>query len=344
MIDEIKGLIQEMNNQKTWFNWESYPDGDALEKVIVATVDCLKNEKIVYITHAIRGRWWNTFCRDVENQSVTGVIIVDHYPKDWPCPTGCVIVEIQIVIDTMLNQIFDSGSLPTIQTHRKITQLPHSFFLPVMSADRGRSLIQRHLSILGIDNKACMSTPDIMPDTLLLDSSDPWLVNAELSRPQTGKTFDSKERNQDRRYNQNGSNVVTMIETLQKCRVAIAMDNNPDWMDGNAFMTEKMIWAFWAGVPVIWLCNPKKRFLLESWGFRDSSDGFQRLIHPDENPIPGWIAEISVLERLVTSSVSQKWQDAQGKRVYQNYQIVRTLRDRLHEQQWQEWQRIKNLL
>jgi|TARA_R110000823_G_C15851427_1_gene492196 hypothetical protein len=345
MIDEIKGLIQEMNNQKMRpFLWESYPDGDALEKVIAATADRLKNEKIVYITHAIRGRWWKKFCKDVEEHSVTGVIILDHYPKDWPCPTGCVIVEIQSVIDTMLNQIFDSGSLPTIQTHRNIDQLPYSFFLPVMSDDMGRSLIQRHLSILGIDCMALMSTPDIMPDTLLLDSSDPWLVNAELSRAQSGKTFDSKQRSKEQKFNAGGSNVDIMVNALHKCRFAIAMDNNPDWMDGNAFMTEKMIWAFWAGVPVIWLCNPKKRSLLESWGFRDSSDGFDRLIHPNENPIPGWISEISTLERLVTSSVSQSWQDGQGERVYKNYQIICSLRARLHEEQWQEWQKIKSLI
>ena len=339
MIEEFDSLVREIG----LINWERQTL-DNVSKTIEESVDLFKKRKIVFITHSIRYSWWKKFCEDVEEHSVTGVIIVDHYPKDWPCPTGCVIVEIQSIIDTTLNQIFDSGSLPTIQTHRKIDQLPHSFFLPVMSADIGRSLIQRHLSILGIDNKACMSTPDITPGTLVLDLSDPWLVNAELSRDQAGKTFDSKERTKDQQFNHNGSNVVTMIETLQKCRFAIAMDNNPDYMDASAFMTEKMMWAFWAGVPVIWLCNPKKRSLLESWGFRDSSDGFDRLIHPNENPIPGWISEISTLERLVTSSVSQRWQDGQGERVYKNYQIVCSLRARLHEEQWQEWQKIKSLI
>lgn len=339
MIKEFDSLVQEIGS----INWEAQTP-DNINKTIEESVDLLKKIKIVFITHSIRYSQWKKFCKDVEEHSVTGVIIVDHYPKDWPCPTGCVIVEIQIVIDTMLNQIFDSGSLPTIQAHRKIDQLPHSFFLPVKSTDQGRSLIQRHLSILGIDNKACMSTPDITPNNLILDSSDPWLVNAELSRAQLGKTFDSKERTEDLQFNHNGSNVVTMIETLQKCRFAIAMDNNPDWMDASAYMTEKMMWAFWAGVPVIWLCNPKKRSLLESWGFRDSSDGFDRLIHPNENTIPGWIAEIATLERLVTSSVSQSWQDGQGERVYKNYQIICSLRARLHEEQWQEWQKIKSLI
>ena len=339
MIKEFDSLVKEIG----FTDW-SAQTSDNINKTIEESVDLLKKIKIVFITHSIRYSWWKKFCKDVEENSVTGVIIVDHYPKDWPCPTGCVIVEIQTIVDRMLNQIFDSGSLPTIQTHRKIDQLPHSFFLPVRNADLGRSLIQRHLSILGIDKKACMSTPDIMPDTLLLDSSDPWLVNAELSRAQAGKTFDSKQRTQDKRFNRYGYNVVTMIETLQKCRVAIAMDGDPDWMDASAYMSEKMMWAFWAGVPVIWLCNPKKRSLLESWGFRDSSDGFDRLIHPNENPIPGWISEISTLERLVTSSVSQRWQDGQGERVYKNYQIVCSLRARLHEEQWQEWQKIKSLI
>ena len=52
MIDEIKGLIQEMNKKMRPFLWE-FTDGDALEKVIAATADRLKNEKIVYITHVI---------------------------------------------------------------------------------------------------------------------------------------------------------------------------------------------------------------------------------------------------------------------------------------------------
>jgi len=336
MIKEFDSLVQEIG----WFEWgQGVP-----EKIIEESVDFFKKRKIVFITHSIRHSWWKKFCKDIEEHSVAGVIIVDHYPKDWPCPTGCVIVEIQIIIDFMLNQIFNSGSLPTIQTHRKIDQLPHSFFLPVRSADLGRSLVQRHLSILGIDSNALMSTPDIMPNTLLLDLSDPWQVNTELCRGQLGKTFDLKERSREQKHNVHGSNVATMIEALQKCRFAIAMDGNSDWMDASAYMSEKMMWAFWAGVPVIWLCNPRKRSLLESWGFCDSSDGFDRLIHPNENPIPGWISEIATLERLVTSSVSQSWQDAQGDRVYKNRQIVGTLRDRLHDQQWQEWQKIKNLI
>tara|TARA_A100001015_G_scaffold288327_1_gene359061 strand:+ start:429 stop:1451 length:1023 start_codon:yes stop_codon:yes gene_type:complete len=340
MIKEFDSLVQEIG----FINWEAQTP-DNINKTIEESVDLLKKIKIVFITHSIRYSCWKKFCKDVEEHSVTGVIIVDHYPKDWPCPTGCVIVEIQSIIDTMLNQIFDSGSLPTIQTHRKIDQLPYSFFLPVYSLDQSRALIQRHLSILGIDQQALMSTPNIPAGSLLLDDRDPWLVNAELSRAQTAKTFDSKqELSYEKRFNIGGANVDAMITALQKCRFAIAMDNNPGWMDASAFMTEKMMWAFWAGIPVIWLCNPKKRSLLESWGFRDSSDGFDRLIHPDENTIPCWIAEIATLERLVTSSVSQRWQDGQAERVYKNYEAVQTLRARLHEEQWQEWQKIKDLI
>jgi len=339
MIKEFNSLIQEID----CINWEKQTPSN-INKTVAEAVNLLKKTKIVFITHSIRHSWWKKFCKNIEEQSIAGVVIVDHYPKDWPCPKECVIVEIQSVINKMLNQIFNCSSLPTIQTHRKIDLLPYSFFLPVRSPDLGRSLIQRHLSILGIDNKAFMSTPNIMPDTLTLDVSDPWQVNIELSRAQVGKTFDLEECTDEKKFNLSGSNVATMIEALQQCRFAIAMDNNSDWMDASAFMTEKMMWAFWAGIPMIWLCNLKKRSLLESWGLRDSSDGFDRLIYPSENPIAGWIAEIATLERLVTSSVSQRWQDAQGERVYKNYQIIHTLRDRLHEQQWQEWQRIKDLI
>jgi len=339
MIKEFEILLENL----PVFNWGAHGDMDRL-KSLRESVDFLKRQKIVYITHSIRKSWWKKFCEDVREHTASGVIILDHYPKDWTCPESCVIVEIQKIIDKTLNQIFDLDRTPKIQIHRKIDLLPYSFFLPVMSNDRGRSLVQRHLSILGIANKALMSTPDIEPHTLMTDTSDPWRVNSELSRGQIGKTFDLQERSVSQKFNYRGSNTDIMVGALQKCRFSVAMDNNPDWMDANAFMTEKMLWAFWAGVPVVWLCNPAKRSLLESWGFRDSSDGFDRLKHPGENPIPGWIAEISVLERLVDSSVSQDWQDSQGERVYRNYQVVKNLRDHLHQNQWQEWQRIKNLI
>lgn len=343
MIKEFSNIISEIINRNEFINWE----GQAIDKTFLAIIDAvniLKKRKVVFVSHSIRYSWWKTFCKIIEEQSATGIIMVDHYSKDWMYPKGCVVVGLQTVIDRSLNEIFNCDCLPNIQTQRKADSLPYSFFLPVKSGDQSRALIQRHLSILGIAQRALMSTPNIPVDSLLLDDRDPWQVNTDLACAQTGKTFDSKELSQEKRFNVGGANVDAMITALQKCKFAIAMDNNPAWMDASAFMTEKMFWAFWAGVPVIWLCNPKKRSLLESWGFRDSSDGFKRLIHPDENPISGWISEIATLERLVTASVSQRWQDAQGERVYKNYQTVQTLRDRLHEHQWQEWQQIKDLI
>ena len=343
MLKEFSKIIGDLDIGKGIFNWEEQKIDQVL-LAIAKSVDYLEKEKIVFITHLIRYNWWQSFCEIAEERSASGIIIVDHHPQEWPCPSGCVVVAVQSCVMNNLDQMMCRGNLPPIQTHRKTDQLPYSFFMPVRSADQGRTLIQRHLSILGIADKALMSTPEISADSLLLDHRDPWSVNLELCSAQTGTTFDHGEFSLEKKFNLGGANIDHIIPSLQKCRFAVAMDNNPNWMDTCAFMTEKMLWSFWAGVPVVWLCNSKKRALLESWGFRDSADGFERLINPVENPIMGWISEIAALERLVTSSVSQRWQDAQGERVYNNYQKIQTLNNLLHEQQWDEWQKIKNII
>ena len=309
---------------------------------IPLALDYLKKYKLVYLAERIRESWWNIFCDYVDNLNLSGVIVMDHFPKFWRRPKNHAVVQIQGDIDGTLNlwQGLEQ-EIPMIY-RRSVDKLNYSFFFPVGSVDTGRSILQEQLKILKISREALFSSPEIEPRTIALEK-DPFFLNEHLSRAVEAVGFDGEVRDLNQKFDHK-LNARSVVDHMRLCHFSIAFDSDGQWLDSNGFLTEKMLWSFWAGVPSIWLCGPESRELLESWGFRDSSDGLDRIKIPcKNNTIQGWLSDISLLERVVTGPTSQKWQDAQGSRVYENRMIIEKLRDNIHELQWQEWQKIKNV-
>jgi len=345
MITEFKDLIKELSDRSCIFSWEA---ADGLGSVIDSSVEFFKKNKAIFITHLIRKSWWDTFVSKIIAQDLTGVIIVDHLPDTWTRPNNCVLVDnLQSVISKNLANWSDCKKfLLPMQFKRRIDQIEFSFFSSCGSGEFARLLFSRYLELLGIADRALISRAEIK-ESVLSVAPDPWAVNAHLSKPATVKRFDNRPvlmmgANKKMVWQYSPEEHNDVIAAMQRCRFALSFDNNFSWGDGSGFMTEKMFFPFLTGVPCIWLANEHKKNLLKNWGFRDSSDGL--LVGPVDN-LHGWVAAISVLERLVMDSPSsQDWQDTQGERVYNNYKSLWQLGDRLNELQWQQWQKIKDII
>ena len=295
----------------------------------------------VYLDHQLRRTWWEQLKSMVEPGARKPFLVTQRVPASWPVMDGVRLIQTQDLI-LRSNQQIQSAQRPEVTYHRRTRDLDKTFVMTCGTADQGRSMILRHSDILGLTEQALTSSPAIAADQLAQDP-DPWCMNEQLRQASPGRWLEGRDIDRESTRLAHDRNAALMISQHQRCHFAVAMDNNPDWMDGNGFMTEKMLWAFWSGVPVIWLANTERRSQLEQWGFRDSSDDSRALRDPDPDSavaIRDWCREIGHLERLVRSSASQRWQDAQGPRVAENYRLVQTLTERLLEDQWQQWRRI----
>ena len=345
MIREFKDLIKELGDQSCIFNWEEV---DGLGSMIDSFVQFFKKNKAIFITHFIRKSWWETFVSQITAQELAGVIIVDHLPDNWTRPNNCVLVDnLQSVISKNLaNWSNFKNSLLPMQFKRRVDQIEFSFFSACGGSDSSRLLFSRLLELLGVADRALISRAEVKESVLSM-GPDSWFVNAHLSKPAMVKRFDNhpisiKGARKKMVWEYSPEEHNDVIAAVQRCRFALSFDNNFSWADGSGYMTEKMFFPFLTGVPCIWLANEHKKKLLKDWGFRDSSDG---LLVGSVDDFHGWVAAISVLERLVMDSPSsQDWQDAQGERVYNNYRSLWELGGRLHDQQWQHWQKIKDII
>lgn len=341
MIPEFEQILTREN---TW-NWERQTPTD-LPRVIRDTVEYLRRHGVVYITHHISRSEWDEFCGQTEHEGLSGVIMVDALPSAWPRPAGCTVADgLHRIVSRNLDLWHRyRGDLRPPAWRRQSDQIPYSFFSAQGSVDPSRTLINRLLHILGVDRSALTSTPAIPAHSLMI-TPDPWQLNPHLGAPVPARRFDDQpvlrvDQRKKMVWEYSVADLNQVIAAMQRCHFVLAQDNH--WMrpDNNGAVTEKMLLPCLTGVPVVWLAQSAKRDLLEGWGFRDSSRGV-----PGESagdPL-AWVSHISLLERLVQDSpAAQSWQDAQGERVYHNYQNLWRLRDRLNEAQWQQWQRIRH--
>jgi hypothetical protein len=347
MIKEFRDICSGPIGQSCLFSWE---DHGGLGSLIDSSVESFKKNKLIIITRSIRKPWWENFISQIISKDLDGVIMVDHLPDTWIRPDNCVLVNhLQAHISRNLdNWLKCKNSLLPLQFKRKINQINYSFFSAVGSGyeDPPRLIFSRLLELLGVADRALISRAEVKESQLNM-APDPWVINGCLSKPAALKRFDNRpvlmmggRKKWSWEYSQEENNDV--IAAIQQCHFALSFDNNFSWPDGNGYMSEKMLFPLLAGVPCIWLANDHKKNLLKDWGFEDSSDG---LFIPSVDNLYGWVAAISVLERLVMDSASsQGWQDAQGERVYNNYKSLWKLSDRLHDLQWQQWQKIKNII
>lgn len=339
-VGELDALILECHEHGRFFELEGSADQTELLQRIQQIVHAISTGKTICLDLQIRRSWWLQIVEQVDQAGPGALLITQRLPADWPAIQGLRVIQTPYSLLDWNEQIRLSRR-PPIQYHRSVQAISHSFIMPTGSADRGRSQIQRQSEILGISDRALTSVPATRQGQLSEDP-DPWCLDLELQRARPAKWIEA-DRLPDRtqsRYD-HSHNAQAMIRHHQSCHFAVAMDPNPDWMDGNGYITEKMLWAFWAGVPVIWFANPEKRSQLESWGFRDSTSGADDVRHPSQTrPITGWIRELSVLERITGSAVAQRWQDAQGERVAENYRRVQVLSDLIREHSWQQWRAI----
>lgn len=341
MIPEFEQIL----DRATLFHWEGHTPTD-LPRVIEDSVRYLGRHGLVHITHQFQRPQWEAFCGQIEQQALSGVIIVDSLPPEWPRPADCAVVD---CLHRILSKNLDRwqgyrGDIQPPKWRRQISQIPYSFLSAMGSMDLSRAVMSRLLTILGIDRSALTSRSEIPAHNIMI-TPDPWQLNAHLGVPVTAQRFDNQailQLNGRKKmvWEYSAAELSDIVRAMQRCHFVLAQDNN--WMrpENNGAMTEKMLLPFLAGVPCVWLADDHKRDLLEGWGFRDSSDGVR--VQSVTDPL-AWASAISLLERLVQDSpAAQSWQDAQGERVYHNYQNLWRLRDRLNEQQWQQWQRIRH--
>jgi len=339
MIKEFKKLI---NDSNCVFNWECV-GLEGLDIEMNNSIDFFKKNKLVFITHSIQKSWWENFVSQIENQNSTGVIIVDHLPYDWHRPRGCVVID---NLHSLVSRNLDSWLsckkfLLPVQFKRKVEKIEFSFFSACGGGDKSRLIFSRLLELLAIADRALISRAEVKELCLSMET-DFWTLNSSLSVSATTRRFDDQPKLKKMVHDYDPKEHNDVIGSIQKCHFALSMDNCFSWEDANGAMTEKMFYPFLTGVPCIWLANDHKKDLLQHWGFQDSSDG---LFVRSPGDLYGWAAAISLLERLVMDSpASQSWQDAQGERVYKNYNSLWLLNDHLHNQQWQSWQKVKNIV
>ena len=339
MIAEIDSLLKECEERNRIFRLQSAISEEERQKEIERIIGAIAIGGVIRLDHQFRLEWWLKIVKGVDRAGPGALLITERLPEAWPSIAGLRVIQTPYYL-LQWNEMIRLGQRPKIQYHRSVRDLSHSFVMIAGSADWGRSQIQRQSEILGISDRALTSVPAIEEGRLVQDP-DPWCLNTELrkSRPVKWIEGDALPGRERLRF-QHDQNAGSMIAHHQRCHFAVAMDGDPDWMDGNGHMTEKMLWAFWSGVPVIWFANPEKRSQLESWGFRDCSDGADALTRPSHaDPIPGWLRELALLERITRTAVAQQWQDAQGQRVAENHRRVQALSDLLREHQWAEWRR-----
>ena len=346
MIPELDRLIKEIG----FIIPEQNSEAESLERVMSETLDLLATRGLVYITHTIRRPWWVEFVQRVEHRGLKGVVMVDQLPDSWPRPTGCqMVTDLQFVVSGVLQSWHRHRTLLLpARLRRDVSKVQYSFFYANGGQDQGRQRLGRHMDLLGISRRALTSSPEIDAHRLVSIPGDPWLLNSALSQPVAAHRFDDSPAPQL----QDGTKMLSwqyeathhndVIGALQGCHFDLAVDNSWDWQDTNGFVTEKMMWAFVAGVPCVWAANPEKVAQLERWGFSDSLVSQPR---PAVTDLAGWLGVVSLLERLVMDSdSSQAWQDLQGERVYQNMRSVWRLWERLAERQHQQWLLIRDVI